>query len=416
MTIEERQNTRQNTRWLYLTLGSAALMLGGIIYSWSILKSPLAEELGWNPAQLALNFTVTICFFGIGGLVSGFLARRVSPRTRLFISAVLVFLGYFFASRVTAGSLGLLYFSYGVLAGLGIGILYNTTIATIGEWFPDRRGLSSGILLMCFGFSTLIFGGMAGRLIALPDFGWRKTYLLLGCCMAGAAVLFGLVIKRPQAVEDPGSTKSNEPDDQAPDPLEDRDYTASEMLRTATFWKLFLSLTLLAAIGNSVISFAKDFAIFTGSAETLAITIVGIMSVFNGLARICAGAIYDHLPLRRTQWIIFVIMLIAPASGLLAIALSSQIIGILALILCGFSLGFCPTTSAVYPKIFFGEKNYALNFSITNLTLIPTSFAATISGILLTRTGSYVPIFAMLLAFGIIGSLSLLGIRPKDRA
>ena len=109
-------------------------------------------------------------------------------------------------------------------------------------------------------------------------------------------------------------------------------------------------------------------------------------------------------------------MLIAPLSGLAALALSSQVVGILALILCGFSLGFCPTTSAVYPKFFFGEKNYALNFSITNLTLIPTSFAATIAGLLLTRTGSYVPIFVMLLAFGIIGSLSLLSIHPENRS
>ena len=197
---------RQNIRWLYLALGSAALLLGGIIYSWSILKSPLAEEFGWNPAQLALNFTITICFFGIGGLVSGILAKRLSPRTRLFISAVMVFLGYFLASRVTAGSLGLLYSSYGVLAGLSIGILYNTTIATIGEWFPDRKGLSSGIMLMCFGFSTLLFGGLAGRLMAMPDFGWRKTYLLLGCCMAGITILFGLVIKRPEAEKTPAGS------------------------------------------------------------------------------------------------------------------------------------------------------------------------------------------------------------------
>lgn len=402
---------RQNIRWLYLALGSAALLLGGIIYSWSILKSPLAEEFGWNPAQLALNFTITICFFGIGGLVSGILAKRLSPRTRLFISALMVFLGYFLASRVTAGSLGLLYFSYGVLAGLSIGILYNTTIATIGEWFPDQKGLSSGIMLMCFGFSTLLFGGLAGRLMAMPDFGWRKTYLLLGCCMAGITILFGLVIKRPEAEKAPAGKT-----DPAAGSSNTREYTAAEMLRTATFWKLFLSLTLLAAIGNAVISFAKDFALYTGSAETLAITVVGILSVFNGLARICAGAIYDHLPLRRTQWIITVVMLIAPLSGLAALALSSQLGGILALILCGFSLGFCPTTSAVYPKFFFGEKNYALNFSITNLTLIPTSFAATIAGLLLTRTGSYVPIFVMLLAFGIIGSLSLLSIHPENRS
>ncbi len=106
-------------------------------------------------------------------------------------------------------------------------------------------------------------------------------------------------------------------------------------------------------------------------------------------------------------------MLIAPIIGILAIATVSRFFGILALLMCGFSYGLCPTTSAVYPRLFFGNKNYALNFSITNLTLIPTSFVATLSGAILTATGSYMPVFVLLLALGIIGSASLLLIKKQ---
>lgn len=405
--------TKQRIRWFYLAIASITLLLGGIIYSWSILKSPLSEEFGWNPAQLALNFTITLCCFGIGGLISGILSKGLSPRVRLIISAVLVFIGYLLASRVTAEGLLLLYCSYGILGGLGIGILYNTTIATIGEWFPDRKGLSSGIMLMCFGFSTLIFGGLAGSLIAMPGFGWRKTYLLLGTCMAAVVFVFGLIVKRPVIQAKASDAEDIESSNTTTSVKTIRDYTASEMLRTATFWKLFIALTLISTIGNSAISFAKDFAMFTGSAESLAITVVGILSVCNGFARICAGAIYDSLSLKKTQLFITAVMMIAPIIGMLAILLSSKALGILALLLCGFSYGLCPTTSAVYPKLFFGEKNYALNFSITNLTLIPTSFVATLSGIILTKTGSYLIVFAMLFAFAIVGCLSLLSIREN---
>ena len=404
--------TKQTIRWFYLALASITLLLGGIIYSWSILKSPLSEEFGWNPAQLALNFTITICSFGIGGLVSGLMSKKLSPRIRLIISSVLVFIGFFISSRVSADMLILFYFSYGLLGGLGIGILYNTSIATITEWFPDRKGLSSGIMLMCFGFSTLIFGGLAGSLIAMPSFGWRKTYLLLGICMAAVVFIFSLVIKRPDNAK-ASETVSQEKQANTSRKKTARDYSAAEMVKTATFWKIFIALTLMSTIGNSTLSFAKDFAVFTGSAETLAILIVGIVSVCNGLARVCAGAIYDNLSLRKSQVIIAFVMLIAPSCALIAIIFSSKIIGILGLLLCGFSLGLCPTTAAVYPKLFFGEKNYALNFSITNLTLIPTSFVATVSGIILTKTGSYSIVFGMLLVFGIIGSLSLLSIRSK---
>ena len=399
-------------RWFYLVLASVAMLLGGIIYSWSILKSPLAEEFGWNPTQLALNFTITICSFGIGGLVSGITSKKLPPRVRLIIAAILVFLGYLLASRVTAGGIGLLYFSYGILGGFGIGILYNVAVSTIGEWFPDRRGLTSGILMMCFGFSTLIFGGLAGSLIAMPGFGWRKTYLLLGVCMAAIVFVFGLFIKRPGPDFAIGKAPSDET--KASPVSMVRDYTAFEMIRTSTSWKTFIALTLMSTIGNSAISFAKDFAVSTGSAETLAIAIVGILSVCNGFARICSGAIYDILPLRKTQYFIAFFMVLAPLVGLLAIVFSSKILGILALLLCGFSYGLNPTTSALYPKLFFGEKNYPLNFSIMNLTLIPTSFVATLSGIILTKTGSFLPVFAMLLAFAVIGSLSLLSVKPRD--
>ncbi|MDD4200116.1 MAG: MFS transporter [Eubacteriales bacterium] len=396
------ENTN-NIRWLFLAFGSLTLLLGGMIYSWSILKSPLAGEFGWNPTQLALNFTITICCFGIGGLISGLLAKKLSPRVRLIGSAVLVFTGFFISSKVGADSLGLLYISYGLLGGIGIGVLYNTTIATIGEWFPDRKGLASGIMLMCFGFSTLIFGSLAGSFIANPEFGWRKTYILLGVVMAIVVFIFGLIVHRPSV---PVAAKAK-----AVAASSTKDFTAMEMLKTSTFWKLFIALAMLASIGNVTLSFAKDFAMFTGSAETAAITIVGIMSVCNGLGRLFSGALYDNLSLRKTQLAITLIMLIAPIVGILAITSGGEIVGIMALLLCGFSYGLCPTTSAIYPKLFFGEKNYALNFSITNLTLIPTSFVATLAGAILTSTGSYLPVFFLLLAFAVIGSILLLLIK-----
>ncbi len=404
-----------NIRWIFLAFGSLTLLLGGIIYSWSILKSPLAEDFGWNPTQLAFNFTVTICCFGIGGLISGFLAKRFSPKPRLFGSAVLVFAGFFLASKVSAESIWLLYVAYGVFGGIGIGVLYNTTIATIGEWFPDRKGLSSGIMLMCFGFSTLIFGGLAGSLIANPDFGWRSTYVFLGAVMAAVAIVFGIIVRRPR----PGEVSAKSPEKRAGSagaatsaPIQgSRDMTSGEMLRRFSFWKIFIALTLMASIGNVAISFAKDFAMFMGTKETLAIAIVGILSVCNGLARISAGAIYDRVSLPATQWFIAISVIIAPVAGIMALVTGAGILGIIALLLCGFSYGLCPTTSAVYPKLFFGEKNYALNFSITNLTLIPTSFVATLAGAILTATGSYMPVFAMLLALAIIGSIFLLSTR-----
>lgn len=392
-------------RWLYLIVGSLTLLLCGILWGWSILKAPLAEEFGWNPTQLALNYTISLCGFGLGGLISGFLSKILSPRIRLFISVVLVFCGYFLTSRVNADGLSMLYVTYGIMAGLGIGIEYNTTLSVIGEWFPDKKGLTAGIMLMCFGFSTLIIGSIAGSLIANPAFGWRKTYVLLGVAIAVITFIFALIIKRPSSpipVPAGGGSKAVS---------SATNYTAAEMVRTSRFWKLFLTMTLVSCVGTVTLSFAKDFALFAGVAETAAITLVGIASVCNGFGRIFAGVIYDHLHLYKTQWILAVCMVVAPICGILAAMTGAKLLGILTLLLCGFTLGLCPVTAALYPKIFFGEEHYPLNFSITNLTLIPTSFASTIAGAILTATGSYTLVYIMLLGCGAVGSAFLLWTR-----
>lgn len=402
-----KKNSNSGIKWLYLVLGAVTLLLGGIIYSWSILKSPLADEFGWTPTQLAFNFTLTICLFVLGGLFSGMLAKRTTPRIRLFISAVLVFFGFFLSSRVEADSLWLLYLAYGGLAGLGIGLLYNTTVSVVSEWFPDKSGLCSGILLTCFGFSTLIFGGLAGKMMAMPAFGWRTTYFLLGAVMAVVVFVLGLVLKRPK---EPMARQDKKK--KASEPIEGAgEFTAVEMFKKLSFWKIAIAFTLFGSIGNVVISFAKDFAIEAGAQEAFAITMVGLLSVCNGIGRICAGAVYDNLVLKKTQYVLCFFVVAAPLCGILAVITGLYFLGILALLLCGFCYGLCPTSTAIYPRLFYGEKNYALNFGIMNLTLIPASFIATLAGSIITRTGSYLPVFVMLTAFGAVGSVILLNTR-----
>ncbi|MCB6992568.1 MFS transporter [bacterium 210820-DFI.6.37] len=404
--MSERKNNSK-IKWLYLILGAIALLFGGIIYSWSILKSPLAEAFGWNATQLAFNYTLTICLFVLGGLFSGMLSKKTTPRIRLFLSAALVFFGFFLSSRVEADSLWLLYLAYGGMAGLGIGFLYNTTLSVVSEWFPDKSGLCSGIMLTCFGFSTLIFGGLAGKLMAMPDFGWRTTYFLLGTVMAVVVLILGLVLKRP---EEPVLMKSEKKKLSAVIPGAG-EFTAAEMLKRISFWKVAIAFTLFGSIGNVAISCAKDFAIEAGAGETFAITMAGMLSVCNGIGRICAGAVYDSLALRKTQYVVCSFAIIAPLCGILAVITGAYLLAMSALLLCGFSYGLCPTSTAIYPKLFYGEKNYALNFSIMNLTLIPAAFIATLAGAIITGTGSYLPVFAMLTAFGAAGSIILLNTR-----
>ena len=154
-------------RWAYLILGVLALLVAGVVYAWSILKAPLAEAFGWSGSELALNFTLTMCFFCLGGFAGGLLSRRLGDRLCLFLAAGLSGLGFLLASRL-GGKVLMLYISYGILAGFGIGLAYNVIISAVSAWFPDKKGLCSGALMMGFGASALVIGKLASALIDGP--------------------------------------------------------------------------------------------------------------------------------------------------------------------------------------------------------------------------------------------------------
>ena len=153
-------NTKQNlsVRWLYLVVGVVAMLFAGVLYAWSILKSPLASEFGWGASSLALNFTLAMSTFCIGGLLGARLSKQFGHRIALLSSGILSALGFILTAALPGTSVAMLYVTYGVLAGLGIGIAYNVVIGTVSAWFPDKKGLCSGCLMMGFGASALLLG------------------------------------------------------------------------------------------------------------------------------------------------------------------------------------------------------------------------------------------------------------------
>jgi len=183
-------------RWTYLAVGIVGMLFAGVLYAWSILKSPLAAEFGWGTSQLALNFTLAMSFFCIGGLVGAQLAKRAGHRVALAAAGVLSALGFGLTATLSGSSVAMLYLTYGVLAGLGIGIAYNVLISTVSAWFPDKKGLCSGCLMMGFGASALVLGNLASALFNIAAIGWRTTYVILGIALGVVLAGTGLLLLR----------------------------------------------------------------------------------------------------------------------------------------------------------------------------------------------------------------------------
>ena len=325
-------------RWGYLAIGVFAMLFAGVLYAWSILKSPLSAEFGWTASALALNFTLAMSFFCIGGLLGAQISKRAGHRIALLAAGVLSAAGFIFTAILQDASVVMLYISYGLLAGTGIGIAYNVTIATVSAWFPDKKGLCSGCLMMGFGASALVLGNAANTLFN-SNLGWRLTYVILGISICAVLVLASLLLKKPNsetALPQPKATKAA-----STETFEGKDYTSGQMLCRPSFWMAFVAISFLAAVGSSVISFAKDLALSVRAPESLAVSLVGVLSVCNGLGRILTGALFDAIGRRKTMLYANGLTICAAAVTLLAVSIGS-------LPLC--IVGLCLGNASQYPR------------------------------------------------------------------
>ena len=404
----EKRKQNLSVRWAYMVIGVIAMLFAGVLYAWSILKSPLASEFGWGASQLALNFTLAMTFFCIGGLFGAQISKRKGHKIALLVSGLFSALGFILTAFLSDASVFILYITYGVLAGTGIGIAYNVVIATVSKWFPDKKGLCSGCLMMGFGASALVLGNIADAMFK-SNVGWRNTYIVLGVSIFVVIALSGILLKPPAT--DTVFPQTKEGKKTQDDDNEKKEYTSKQMLCRPSFWMAFVCISFLAAVGSSVISFAKDLALSVNAPEKLAVSLVGVLSVCNGLGRIITGAVFDAIGRRKTM--IFANILTIGAAGvtLIAVSVNSLVLCIVGLCLTGMSYGACPTITAAFTSSFFGMKHFSNNMALMTFTVMAGSLIATASNKVFEITGEYTGAFLMLLGLTLVSLILNLFIR-----
>ncbi len=386
-------------RRIYLVSGVAVMLFSGVLYAWSILKIPFAEEFSWDAGFLALNFTLTMCFFCLGAFFGSLLNKKIGLRNTLFISALLSGAGFVLTGFLTASLPVLLIAAYAVLAGTGIGISYNAVVASVTAWFPDKKGFTSGCLMLGFGLSTLLLGNVIDAMYKSEAFGWRRAFVILGAVLFKVLIFAALVIKKPDAdtclpaAKIKASAKSED--------FERRDFTTSEMLRNFTFWRAFVCMTLLTAVGNSAISFARDLVLSVDASPDIATTMVGVLAVCNGFGRILTGILFDKSGRRFAMICANAVTILSAAVTLISVTAGSLPLCIAGLCLTGISYGSCPTVTSAFTSAFYGQKHFSVNYSLINFNLIFASFIAGFSNTLMINTGSFTASFIMLLVLSV---------------
>lgn len=302
-------------RWLIAASAMAIHVSIGSVYAYSVYQNPLQAAQGWSIADVTLGFTVAIFTLGMASATLGRYVERFGPRISGLAAAALFGGGTVLAGlAIQLGShLGFL-LTYGVVAGVGLGVGYITPVSTLVSWFPDRRGLATGLAVMGFGSGALITGPVANYLLGAT--GIPATFYALGVAyfltmVAGASYLE----KPPEDWVPPGM---------APDDLKAREgrgivvktdleyLDTKAAVRTPQFWLVWLVMFVNISAGIMLLAVASNMTqAVTGATAATAAAVVGLLGVFNGAGRIVWSSLSDYLGRTRTYGLFFAIQAVA---------------------------------------------------------------------------------------------------------
>ncbi len=372
---------RTNNRWVIAIAGVFLQISLGAVYAWSVFRVPLAKQFGWSISEITLTFTISIFVLGFAAFFGGLWLNRKGPRVVALTGGALYGLGVFLASF--SHDLWWLYLSYGVIGGIGLGLGYIVPVAVLVKWFPDRRGLITGIAVGGFGAGALITAPVATRLI--QSVGVLSTFAYLGIAYLIVTVVTGLFMQNPPDGWKPvgWTPTTNQTSHRA-----GRDFTLSEALKTWQWYALWLLLFLNTCAGISIISQeAPLFQEETGVTAAIAASMVGLASIGNAVGRVFWAWVSDLITRSATFFLMFVAqILLFWFLPNIATAWFLTIVTFVVLMCYGGGFGTMPAFTADY----FGPKNVG---PIYGLMLTAWGFASVFGPLLIAHmretAGSY---------------------------
>jgi len=384
-------------RWLIALAAVVMQICLGAAYGWSVFVTPLVSMTGWTLTQVSLNFTLAIAFLGVGTIIGGLWQDRAGPRPVATVAGIVyggsyLSAGYFAAQHSLAG----MYVSYGLLGGIGMGMGYITPVATITKWFPDRRGLMTGVAVAGYGAGALIMSPFAARSIVAR--GVPATFEILGIVYLILVVLAAQFYCNPPAGWRPAGWQ---PTGSVAKAATTYDFTVAEAMRTVPFWMLWAMLFLNVSAGIMIIS----------QASPMAQQLVGLISIFNGAGRVFWAWVSDYVGRARVYLLLYaiqaVIFFVMPS--LTNVTLFSAALAVIGLCYGG-GFGTMPSFTAD----FFGSRFMG---GIYGWILLGWGAAAIPSPILIARlrqtTGRYdQAIYTVAVAMLIAVALPLMVRRP----
>ena len=415
----------QHNRWAIAAAGVVMQVALGAVYAWSVFRIPLTRAFGWTISEVTLTFTIAIFVLGLAAFGGGLWMRRVGPRTVALTAGALYGAGVGLAS-LAGGRLWWLYCSYGLIAGVGLGLGYIVPVATLVKWFPDKRGLITGLAVAGFGAGALITAPVATHLIA--SVGVLRTFAILGAAYFVAVTGGALFMRNPPDGYQPPSAWDGLKD--ARDGLKAVPYrmkvvgnglqavpssTLGAALRSWQWYALWTLLFLNTTAGIAVISQAAPmFQEITHITAARAASVVGVISIANGAGRLLWAWLSDVIGRRPVFFAMFVVQAIVfwilPSAHSLTLFAA---LTVLVLLCYGGGFGTMPAFAADY----FGAEHVG---SIYGLMLTAWGVAGilgpTLMAALRERSGGYDGALRLIAALMLVSAVIPLLVRPPKAA
>ena len=385
--------------------GIIVYICAGLIFAWSIFVTPLEEAFGWDRSQTSNVFTISIITMSTGCMVGSKIIKRFSSKVAISLGALSMCLGLILSSNIS--SIWGLYICYGVFCGLGAGLAYNATISTIQRWFPDKVGLVSGALLMCYSMGSMILSTVSSWLIVTV--GWRWTFRLIGIVFGCIIALFAQFIFMPSQeqydyiVEDTAGQAESGRKKVVVQEEPGIEVDMKGMFRRKSWWLYFTWCVLVTAVGLGGIGHAATISYEISDSLVMATFVTSMVSICNGVGRLIFGAVYDRVARRKVMRFINCIYIAAPLIICAAMLTHSVPLVILGCPLIGFAYGGTAITNSLIIRKFYGNKYYAENFGVLNFSGALSAFIGpSVVGLIQVSTGTYATVMMYFVALAVV--------------
>ena len=401
--ISENKNQSKTRGIKVIIAGSVMQMFLGILYIWSIFVRPVSEVFNWQIENVKLTSSFMLCFFVVGILTGGKLHIKIGSEKVVLCGGLMLALGMLTTALLPANAARLMYITYGIIGGFGVGSAYNAIICAVQKWYPQKRGLVTGIVVCAFGLSTVIFAPLINTLI--QRFELKNTFFILAAVFFTATLLLFRLIRLPEEITSPNPSSANTAITAL---LARRQYVVTETIKTKQYYLIAFSLAVATApffiLNPSFITYADARGV-----PEFGTIIVMMTGVANACGRLTVPLLSDRIGREKTALTVLVVTSIC-ALFLTFVQGAAFIAAVLATAFC---FGGLPGLYAVLASDYFGIKNAGANYGavMAGFALSALTFPMII-GLIHADTMKFITLSAMAAA-GVILIIILLSAKKK---